>query len=110
MLGDLVVDTKRHHWVRKREAEAKAYAALRYCVGRERKCGVKLHAISATESGTFASVFVPEDTGDAQYHLMGRGLKLLCPVERHATSTVRNPPKWFLLWWRNCKHGKELDA
>lgn len=77
MLGDLVVDTKRHQWVRKREAEAKAYAALRYCVGCERKCGVKLHAICATESETFASVFVPDDTGDAQYHLMGRGLKAL---------------------------------
>jgi len=68
MPGDVVVDTNRHYWVRKREAEATRYAALRYSVGLERNFGVKLQAICATESETFASVFVPEDDIDEQYH------------------------------------------
>jgi hypothetical protein len=110
MPGDVVVDTNRHYWVRKREAEATRYAALRYSVGLERKFGVKLQAICASESETFASVFVPEDDLDAQYHLMGRGLKLSCPVERYSTSAVRNPLKWRLLWWRNGQRSKELQV
>lgn len=56
---------------KKREAEGTRYAALRYSVGLERNVGVKLHAICATEAETFASVFVPEDDVEAQYHLMG---------------------------------------
>ena len=108
--GDVVVDTNRHYWVRKREAEATRHAALRYTEGLERNLGVMLQAICATEAETFASVFVPEDDLDAQYHLMGRCLKLSCPVERYSTSTVRNPFKWRLLWWRNGKRSKDLEV
>jgi hypothetical protein len=57
--------------------------------GLERNFGIKLQAICATASETFASVFVPEDDVDAQYHLMGRGLNLSCPVERYCTAAVR---------------------
>jgi hypothetical protein len=77
MPGDVVVDTNRHYWVRKREAEATRYAAQRYSVGLERNFGIKLQAICATEAETFASVFVHEDDLDAQHHLMGRGFKVL---------------------------------
>jgi hypothetical protein len=90
----LVADTNRHYWVRKRDEKATRYAALRYAEGLRRNFGVMLSAICATEMETFASVFVPEDDLDAQYHLMGRGLKLPCPVERYSTSTVRNLLKW----------------
>jgi|SRR5271168_2348155 len=110
MPGDVVVDTNRHYWVRKREAEAKRHASLRYSLGLERNCGVKLQAICATESETFASVFIPEDDVDAHYHLMGRGLKLACPVERYPTSTVRNPFNWLVLWWRNGQRSKGLEV
>jgi hypothetical protein len=111
MPGDVVVDRNRHYWVRKREAEGTRYAAMRYSVGLERNLGVKLQAICATESETFASVFVPEDDLDAQYyHLMGRGLKLSCPVERYSTSTVTNPLKWRALWWRNGQRSKKLEV
>ena len=110
MPGDVVVDTNRHYWVRKRGAQGARYAALRYSVGLERNFGVKLQAICATESETFASVFVPEDDLDAQYRLMGRRLKLSCPVERNAMSTVTNPLKWRLLWWRNGQRSKELEV
>jgi hypothetical protein len=110
MPGDVIVDMNRHYWVRKREAEGTGYAALRYSVGRERNFGVKLQAICVTESETFASVFVPENNLDAQYHLIGRGLKLSCPVERCSTSTVTNPLKWFLLSWRNGQRSKKLEV
>jgi hypothetical protein len=33
MPGDVVVDTNRHCWVRKREAKGAGYAAVRYSVG-----------------------------------------------------------------------------
>jgi hypothetical protein len=108
--GDVVVDTSRHYWVRKRGAKGARYAAQRYSVGLERNFGVKLQAICATESETFASVLVPEDDVDAQYRLMERGLKLSCPAERNATSTVTNPLKWKLLWWRNGQRSKELEV
>lgn len=108
--GDVVVDTNRHYWVKKREAKASRHAALRYSEGVQRKLGVSVQAICATEEETFASVFVPENDLDAQYRLMGRCLKLSCPVERYSTSTVNNPLKWRLLCWRNGKRGKELGV
>jgi hypothetical protein len=110
MRGDVVVDTNRHHWIRKREEEGTRYAALRYSKGLERNLGIILQAICATQLETFACVFVPEDELDAQRHLMGRCLKLSCPVERHPTSTVRNPFKWRLLWWRNNQRSKGLEV
>jgi hypothetical protein len=110
MPGDVVVDGKRRCWVRKREAEATRFAALRYSEGLERDLGVMLRAICATETETFASVFVPADDTDRQYNLMGRGLKLSCPVERYSTSTVTNPLRWRMLRWRNGKRSKELAA
>jgi hypothetical protein len=110
MPGDVVVDTSRHHWVRKCGAEGPRYAALRYAVGLERNFGIKLQAICATESETFASVFVPENDVDAQYNLMGRGLKLSCPVGRYSTSTVTNSLRWRILWWRNGQRSKVLEV
>ena len=110
MPGDVVVDTNRHYWVRERQAEATGYAALRYSVGVESNFGIKLQAICATKAETFASVFVPENDVDASTHRMGRGLKLSCPVERYSTSTVSNPLKWWLLWWRNGQRSRELEV
>jgi hypothetical protein len=104
--GDVVVDTNRHFWVRKRDKKATEYAALQYAEGLRRNFGVMLRAICATEMETFASVFIPEDDLDAQCHLMGRGLKLSCPVERYSTSAVRNPLKWKVLCWRNGQRSK----
>ena len=110
MPGDVVVDRNRRYWVRKRGAEATRFAAVRYSKGLEQNLGVMLRAICATEAETFASVFIPEDDTDGQYHLMRRGLKLSCPVERHSTSMVRNPLKWRVLWWRNGQRSKELEV
>lgn len=106
MPGDVVADRNRHLWVRKRGTEGTRYATLQYSLGLERNCGVKLEAVCATEAETFAFVFVPEDDLDAERYLMGRGLKLTCPVERFATSSVTNPLKWRALWWWNIRRSK----
>ena len=108
MPGDVMADGNRRLWVRRRGIEGTEYAVLQYSLGIERNCGVMLEAICATETETFASVFVPEDDLDAQRHLMGCGLKLSCPAERFATSAVTNPLKWKMLWWWNNRRSKRL--
>jgi hypothetical protein len=99
-LGDLLVDKKTHFWIRPRP-DAEEYAAQQYAEGLGRKLGIELRAICATDVETFASVLVPKDDLDSQYHLMGRGLKLICPVKRYSTSKVRSRVKWLTLRWRN---------
>jgi hypothetical protein len=101
-LGDLLVDNKTHFWIRLRP-NAEEDAAQRYAKGLDRRLGIELRAICATQAETLASVFVPEDDLDAQYHLMGRGLKCICPVKRYSTSTIRNPLKWLALCLRNVR-------
>jgi len=108
--GDVVVDTNRHYWVRKRDEGTTKYAAGRYSEGLKRKLGIMLQVICATESETFASVFIPEDDLDAQERLMGHCLKLSCPVDRYSTSTVTNLVKWTLLHWRNGRRSKDLEV
>jgi hypothetical protein len=98
--GDLLVDRTLHFWVRERGLKEANHAARRYLKGLERNVGVELRAICSTEERAFASVFVPADDLDAQQHLIGRGLKLSCPTERYATSTVKNPLHWLALWLR----------
>jgi hypothetical protein len=109
MPGDMVADRNRRLLVRKRGAEGTKYAILQYSVALDRNVGVELQAMCATEMETFASVFVPEDYLDAQRHMMGRCLKLTCPVERYATSAVTSALKWKLLWWWNGRRSKRLE-
>jgi hypothetical protein len=109
MPGDVVVDAKRNYWVRTRSAKNAGHAALRYTQGLERRFGIMLKAVCATETVTFAFVFVPIDEADAQRHFMGRGLKFSCPVERYTTSAVTNPLKWKVLSWRNGQRSKLLE-
>jgi hypothetical protein len=99
-LGDLLVDKETHFWIRARPS-ADERAAQQYAEGLDRKLGIELRAICATDVETFASVFVPKDDLDSQYHLMGHGLKLLCPVKRYSTSKVRSLVKWVSLRLRN---------
>ena len=105
--GDLLVDKKTHFWVRP-TPDAEQSAALRYADGLRRKLGIELRAICATDAETFASVFVPKDDVDSQYHLMGEGLKLNCPVKSYSTSKVSSRFKWLALRWRN-RHGDCRD-
>jgi hypothetical protein len=107
--GDMLVDRDRRFWIRDRRIKAAKRAALKYSEGLERNLGVELRAICATEAQTFASVFAPADDVEAQYHLMGHGLKLSCPTERCSTSTITNPIKWLVLWLRNGRSSKMLE-
>ena len=94
---ELLVDAKHYYWIRPRRSKTQNLADQRYMEGLERNLGIELRAICATETETVACVFVPADDLDRQYHLMGRMLKLSCPVERRPASTIRNPFKWFAL-------------
>ena len=104
--GDVVVSKGRRYWVRKRGTEAEQYAAARYADGVERGLGILLSAVCATKAETFAWVFVPEDRLDAGYHLLGRCLRVACPVDGHSTTVVTGPLHW--LWLRRL-YGKQSD-
>ncbi len=106
MPGDVVVDNERHYWVRDR----KANAAFRYAEGIHQNLGILLVAVCSTETETFASVLVPDDDVEAQYHLMGRGLKLSCPVEKYPTTATTNPLHWLLLRLRYGNQSKMLEV
>ena len=41
--------------------------------------GVQLRAICASGAQTFACVEVPKDAMEAQYRMIGRGVKMSCP-------------------------------
>ena len=106
----MLVDKERRFWIKEHRSKAAKEAAQRYSQGLQRKVGIELRVICATEAQTFASVFVPQDELDAQYRMMGRGLKLSCPVERYSASTTRNPLKWLALRLRNGRRSKLLEV
>lgn len=110
MPGDVVVAEGPHFWVRKRGAEALRYANARYAEGLRRNLGILLEVVCTTENETFAAVFIPEDDIDAQYRLMGRGLKISCPVNRCATSATTNAFRWSLLRWRYGQQSRILEV
>src|SRR5215471_9030931 len=101
--GDVLLDKERHFWIKEHRGRAAKDAAQRYSHGLERNLGIELRAICATEAQTFAFVFVPQDELDAQHRLMGRGLKLSCPVDRYSASTISSPLKWLGLRLRNAQ-------
>ena len=69
--------------IQHRGAEAgREEAERRYLIGVERGLGICLRAICVTVSETIASVYIPTNLQDAQYHMMAPRLKLSCPVER----------------------------
>jgi len=105
---NVLVDGQGQFWVRERGTKAFEQAKLRYSEGIERNLGVALSAVCATATETFASVFVPTDDLDRQYHLMGRVLKLSVPTSRKSALTVRNPLRWWILELLNKRRSKAL--
>jgi hypothetical protein len=94
----IVVGDDRHHFICAEGAEVGlAEATLRYSEGLKRGLGILLQAICATPSETIANVYAPTDSTDAQYRLMGRGLKLSCPTSMPPASIVYHPLQWDLL-------------
>ena len=106
---NILVDEQGWFWRRECGAKALEDASLRYSQGICRNLGVALQAACATDSKTFASVYVPMDDLDAQYHLMGRGLKLSCPTSRRSASIVTNPLRWLILELRHKRRSKMLE-
>jgi hypothetical protein len=109
MRGNVLVDGHGRFWVRECGAKALDQVKLRYSEGVERNLGVALYALCTTDTETLASMFVPADDLDRQYHLMGHGLKLSCPTTRVSASTVKNPLKWWILELRNKRRSKMLE-
>jgi hypothetical protein len=104
---NVLVDRQGQFWVRERGANAIEQAKLRYSEGVERNLGV---ALSATDTETFASVCIPADDLDRQYHLMGCVLKLSVPTSRKSALTVRSPLRWWILELQNKRHSKALEV
>jgi hypothetical protein len=109
MRENVLVDEQGRFWVRECGTKALEHANLKYSEGVARNLGVALQAVCATDSEPFVSVFVPVDDLDAQYHLMGPGLKLSCPTSRMSASTVTSPVRWWLLQLRNKRRSKMLE-
>jgi hypothetical protein len=92
-----------------KDTKAVERADTRYSDGIDGKRGIALRALGATQTETFASVFVPKNELDRQYALMERGLKLSCPSSRTSISTVKNPLKWFILRLRYGYHSRRFE-
>ena len=106
---NVLVDRQGQFWVRERGTMALEHAKLRYSEGVGRNLGVALSAVCATNTETFASVFVPGDELDRRYHLMGRVLKLSIPTSRRSAFTVKNPLRWWILGLRHKRRSMILE-
>jgi hypothetical protein len=106
---NVLVDRRGQFWVRERGTMAFEHAKLRYSEGVERNLGIALSAVCATDTETFASVFIPADDLDRQYHLMGCVLKLSIPTSRKSAVTVENRLRWWILALRNKRRSMILE-
>jgi hypothetical protein len=77
---DLVADRERRWAVRRSSVSPRAEFEQCYLEGVAKGLGIEIAARCANQEHTFATVFIPEDSIDAQYHMMGRGLKMFCPT------------------------------
>ena len=101
---DLLIDTSGRYYVRHADRfhlDGAQEADRRYTVGLGKQIGISLRAYCASETETFASVFVPADATDAQYHLMGPGLKMTCPTKIQPAQMIESGGLWLLLTLRN---------
>jgi hypothetical protein len=106
--NDVVITAPNEYAVRNPRGTAQKFAEQKYAEGLAKAAGIELRAICANGDWTFATIFVPADDTDAQYHFMGTGLKLSCPTERMSVTIVRNPLKWLFLSRRDAGRSREL--
>jgi hypothetical protein len=98
----IVVDDGFHHFIWEDGAEkALAEGPRRYNAGLKAGLGIMLHTICATQTETVASIYCPTDETDAQYRMIGLGLKLSCTGDRRPASTIADPAEWKRLRWEN---------
>jgi|SRR5579859_166933 len=107
--ADVAIDQQGNFWVRNHPEFHISQAELQYRSGLERGLGVALRAVCANETTTFALIFVPRDNAEAQYAMMGNGIKLSCPTVRCPTKIVNNFLWWWILKARNRKRTKMLQ-
>ena len=84
-------------------------ANRRYSLGLERKTGISLRAYCASETETFASIYIPSDELDAHYRLIGPCLKLTCPTNVVPAHIIKNTTRWLLHSFRNRSRTRLLD-
>src|SRR5258708_15309380 len=69
-----------------------------YDRGVKQGLGVAIEALVHTEQVTYAWVFVPSDSIDAEYRMVGgEHLKLTVPQDSLAPNEIHNPVTWWLV-------------
>lgn len=81
--------------------KGRAQAELQYAAGIRKGLGIELRALTFTPTETIATIYIPTDEEEAQYHLMPFGLKCSFPVEKTSVRIVKSRLKWFFLWRRD---------
>jgi aminoglycoside phosphotransferase (APT) family kinase protein len=71
--------------------------------------GIALTAFCNSDLETFAAVIVPKDDLDRQYRLMGKLLKLSCPLPSARAIVVRNSRRWEILQMRHGERSKLIE-
>jgi hypothetical protein len=107
--ADVAVDRQGKYWVRNRSTSGLRQAMMRYRSGVQLGLGAALRAVCANEKTTFASIFIPCDKADAEYAMMGNGLKLSCPTTKHPTVVVSNSLRWLVLRAQHRKRTNVLE-
>ena len=104
----LVVSPNYHFLVRPRRSAGLEEAEANYAIGLERRLGIALEAMCASEEETFAHVVVPEDDLDRQSRLMSKGLKLSHPIGRRKVTVVLSGWRWNILASRYAEQSKMI--
>jgi hypothetical protein len=109
MPGSVLVSTVRRYYVRMNRPEALELARRRYSHGLQLGLEIALNAVCNSGSETFATVIVPTDDLDRQYHLTGKMLKLSCPLDQVKAIFVTSPVRWRILDRRHGERSKLLE-
>ena len=108
-MDDVIVDHAGRYFVRPHGGHSRADWERRYLLGVQRGLGVQLRAICASERQTFAFVNAPKDATDAQYRMIGPGLKMSCPDRLVRASRLAGGVRWCLLKIRNRERRRVLQ-
>ena len=108
-IDHVIVDQSGHYFVRPDVRHTRARSERRYLLGVQGGLGVQLRAMCASKTLTFACVDVPKDATDAQYRMMGPGLKMSCPDRLVKASRISVVVRWYLLKLRNRGRSRVLQ-
>ncbi len=100
---ELVIGLDHSRLVRRTSLSGGATFEQRYLQGVAKGFGIGMSAHCASQDHTFATIYIPEDAIDAQYHLMGPGLKMSCPITLVSGAFECPDRPSFTRWWRRYK-------